>query len=107
MKINKSQLQQLIQEVAASQSVLLEQPRPPIIGQEQTGHYTKNSDEYEGEDTKRSLFHMSSQAQQLHDMIGEDEKLEPWARAAIVKATDNLEKVFKSLMYDKQNPRGH
>ena len=107
MKITRSQLKQLIAEsISESQSVLLEMPQPPIVGQEQTGDYTKDPDGYEGEMAKRSLFHMAAQAQQLHDLIMEDENLEPWVQAKITKAADYLEKAFKAIMYEKDNPRG-
>tara|TARA_R100001594_G_C3948722_1_gene242473 strand:+ start:302 stop:631 length:330 start_codon:yes stop_codon:yes gene_type:complete len=102
MKITRSQLKHLILEsISENQSVLLEMPRPPIVGQEQTGDYTKDPDGYEGEMAKRSLFHMSQQAQQLHDMLMGDENLEPWVQDKITKAADYLEKAFKAITYDK------
>jgi len=108
MKIKRSDLRHMIQEVVAADrtSLLLEKPDNTIVGQEQEGNYTKDPDGYEGEMAKRSLFHMSSQAQQLHDALAEDENLEPWVQDKISKASDYLEKAFKAIMYDKQNPRG-
>jgi len=38
--------------------------------------------------------------------LAEDENLEPWVQDKISKASDYLEKAFKAIMYDKQNPRG-
>ena len=102
MKITRSQLKQLIMEgISENESILLEMPQPPIVGQEQTGDYTKDPDGYEGEMAKRSLFHMSQQAQQLHDMLMGDENLEPWVQDKITKAADYLEKAFKAITYDK------
>tara|TARA_Y100000593_G_scaffold89180_1_gene172804 strand:- start:1540 stop:1869 length:330 start_codon:yes stop_codon:yes gene_type:complete len=102
MKITRTQLKFLIQEaIAEKSSVLLEMPQPPIVGQEQTGDYTKDPDGYEGEMAKRSLYHMSQQAQQLHDMLMGDENLEPWVQDKITKAADYLEKAFKAITYDK------
>ena len=107
MKISRNELQELIKEViGASYSVLLESPDTPIVGQEQTGNYTKDPDGYEGEMAKRSLYHMAAQAQQLHDMITEDENLEPWVQDKISKAADYLEKAFKAISYEKQHPEG-
>lgn len=107
MKLSRQQLQQMIYEVArSSSSILLESPQPPIVGQEQTGDYTKDPDGYEGEMAKRSLFHMAAQAQQLHDIIMEDENLEPWVQDKISKAADYLEKAFKAIKYEKENPEG-
>ena len=107
MKISRNELQELIKEViTADQSVLLEGPGASIVGQEQTGDYDKDPDGYEGEMAKRSLYHMSQQAQQLHDMLKGDENLEPWVQDKITKAADYLEKAFKSITYDRQNPEG-
>tara|TARA_R100000008_G_scaffold1988_3_gene1670 strand:- start:891 stop:1220 length:330 start_codon:yes stop_codon:yes gene_type:complete len=107
MKITRSTLKQLIIEsISKEQSILLEMPQPPIVGQEQTGDYTKDPDGYEGEMAKRSLYHMSQQAQQLHDMLQEDENLEPWVQDKITKAADYLEKAFKAITYDKGPGQG-
>jgi len=107
MKITRAELKRLIAEsISESQSILLEMPQPPVVGQEQTGDYTKDPDGYEGEMAKRSLFHMSQQAQQLHDMLQGDENLEPWVQAKITKAADYLEKAFKAVTYDKGPGQG-
>ena len=106
MKISKNELKKMIAEELNSSSVLLEMPTGPIVGQEQTGPYTKDPDRYEGEMARRSLYHMAAQAQQLHDMLTDDENLKPWVAAKITKAADYLEKAFKAITYDKQNPEG-
>jgi len=108
MKITRSELKNLIREsIAENQSVLLEMPEAPIVGQEQANDsYTKDPDGYEGEMAKRSLFHMSQQAQQLHDMLQGDENLEPWVQDKITKAADYLEKAFKAVTYDKGPGQG-
>jgi hypothetical protein len=106
MKISKNELKKMIAEELNGSSVLLEMPTGPIVGQEQTGPYTKDPDGYEGEMAKRSLYHMAAQAQQLHDLIQDNENLKPWVAAKITKAADYLEKAFKAITYDKQNPEG-
>jgi hypothetical protein len=106
MKISKNELKKMIAKELNGSSVLLEMPTGPIVGQEQTGPYTKDPDGYEGEMARRSLYHMAAQAQQLHDMILDDENLKPWVQAKITKAADYLEKAFKAITYDKQNPEG-
>lgn len=107
MKLSRTALKALIaEEINKNSSILLEMPVPPIIGQEQTGDYTKDPDGYEGEMAKRSLYHMAAQAQQLHDMIMEDENLEPWVQEKISKAADYLEKAFKAISYDKGPGQG-
>jgi hypothetical protein len=117
MKITRNELKNMISEALNSElSVLLEAPdvpaaayqrqEVPIVGQEQEGSYTKAPTEYGDEDAKRSLFHMGAQAQQLHDMIQSDDGLAPEILDSINHAADLLEKAFKALMYDKQNPAG-
>ncbi len=104
MMLTKSNLKKMIAEALyEQQSVLLE---APIVGQEQRGDYTKDPDGYEGEMAKRSLYHMSQQAQQLHDMLQGDENLEPWVQDKISKAADYLEKAFKAIIYDKGPGQG-
>ena len=106
MKISKEELKKMIAEELNGSSVLLEMPTGPIVGQEQTGPYTKDPDGYEGEMARRSLYHMASQAQQLHDMLTDDENLKPRVQAKITKAADYLEKAFKAISYDKGPGRG-
>jgi hypothetical protein len=108
MKISRNQLLALINEVGReSHSVLFEAPDGgDVVGQEQTGDYTKDPDEYDGDIAKKQLFHMGAQAQQLHDMVGEDVDLDPWIQKEITNAATSLEKAFKAIIYDKQNPKG-
>ena len=44
MKISKKELKKMIAEELNGSSVLLEMPTAPIVGQEQTGPYTKDPD---------------------------------------------------------------
>ncbi len=107
MKITRNELKNMIAETLNSErSVLLEMPEGPIVGQEQEGSYTKAPTEYGDEDAKRSLFHMGAQSQQLHDMIQPDDGLDPEILNNIKQSADLLEKAFKALTYDKQNPVG-
>tara|TARA_R110000751_G_scaffold103174_1_gene198385 strand:- start:48 stop:374 length:327 start_codon:yes stop_codon:yes gene_type:complete len=107
MKITRNQLKNLIVETMNDElSVLLEAPEGTIVGQEQEGSYTKDPAEYGDEAAKRTLFHMTAQAQQLHDMIQPDDGVAPEILDGINQAGSLLEKAFKALMYDKQNPEG-
>tara|TARA_R110000751_G_scaffold34724_1_gene85611 strand:- start:24 stop:350 length:327 start_codon:yes stop_codon:yes gene_type:complete len=107
MKISRTQLQKLISEaICESNSILLESPGDPIVGQEQEGSYTKDPKEYEGERTKRDLYHLSAQAQQLHDMFADGDSLDAEVRDKISSAAKSIEEAFKAITYDKQNPRG-
>jgi len=107
MKISRNQLLALISEVVReSHSVLFEAPDGVVVGQQQTGDYTKDPDSYGGDIAKKQLFHMGAQAQQLHDMVSTDDDLDPQIQKEIADAAESLEKAFKAIIYDKQNPKG-
>ena len=101
MKISKNELKKMIAEELNDSSVLLEAPQ-----MHQDAGYEKDPDGYEGNMAKRSLYHMAAQAQQLHDMLQDDENLEPWVQSKITKAADYLEKAFKSISYEKGPGKG-
>jgi hypothetical protein len=109
MKITRKELKELIAEsIKDSKSVLLEFPVPgsaPRMGPNAPEH-EKDPDGVEGSMARKSLYHMSAQATQLHSMLADDENLEPWVQDKITKAADYLESVFKHVTYDKQNPAG-
>ena len=104
MKISKKELKKMIAEELNGSSVLLEMPQMNQL--DPASNYEKDPDGYEGNMAKRSLYHMAAQAQQLHDMLQDDENLEPWVAAKITKAADYLEKAFKAISYDKGPGRG-
>ena len=115
MKLTRGILKDLIsEEITKKASILLEMPAGDTKNGESGGpapnkkeqSYSKDPDGYEGEMAKRSLYHMSQQAQQLHDMLAEDENLEPWVQDKISKAADYLEKAFKAITYDKGPGQG-
>ena len=105
MKISKKELKKMIAEELNGSSVLLEMPQMNQLDPA-SNNYEKDPDGYEGNMAKRSLYHMAAQAQQLHDMLQDDENLEPWVAAKITKAADYLEKAFKSISYDKGPGQG-
>jgi len=104
MKISKKELKKMIAEELNGSSVLLEMPQ--MNRMDPVANYEKDPDGYEGNMAKKSLYHMATQAQQLHDMLQDDENLEPWVAAKITKAADYLEKAFKAISYDKGPGRG-
>jgi len=107
MSITIEALRKLVaKEIRSSRSVLIESPLDSIVGQEQTGDHDKDPSEYGAEKAKRSLYHMGTQAQQLHDMIGAEDEMDPQSEADIAKSAELLEKVFKALTYVKQHPEG-
>ena len=104
MKISKKELKKMIAEELNGSSVLLEMPQMNMM--DPASNYEKDPDGYEGSMAKRSLYHMAAQAQQLHDMLQDDENLEPWVAAKITKAADYLERAFKAISYDKGPGKG-
>ena len=105
MKISKKELKKMIAEELNRSSVLLEMPQMNQLDPA-SNNYDKDPDGYEGNMAKRSLYHMAAQAQQLHDMLQDDENLEPWVQSKITKAADYLEKAFKAISYDKGPGQG-
>tara|TARA_Y100001970_G_C13917180_1_gene691577 strand:- start:233 stop:556 length:324 start_codon:yes stop_codon:yes gene_type:complete len=105
MKISKNELKKMIAEELNGSSVLLEMPQMNTLDPA-SNNYEKDPDGYEGNMAKRSLYHMAAQAQQLHDMLHDDENLEPWVQSKITKAADYLEKAFKSISYEKGPGKG-
>jgi|TARA_A100000172_G_scaffold20201_1_gene11346 hypothetical protein len=111
MKITKDELKQLIAEaISEKNSILLEMPLGSSSGTKMhalDNHPTeKDPDGYEGHMAKKSLYFMARQADQLHDMIVDDENLEPWVQAKITKAADYLTSAFEAITYEKDNPKG-
>ncbi len=104
MKLSKNELRRMIAEELNDSSVLLEMPKMNMM--DPASNYERDPDGYEGNMAKRSLYHMAAQAQQLHDMLHDDENLEPWVAAKITKAADYLEKAFKAISYDKGPGKG-
>ena len=98
------ELKKMIAEEINGPSVLLEMPQMNQLNP--ASDYDKDPDGYEGNMAKRSLYHMAAQPQQLHDMLMDDENLEPWVSAKITKAADYLEKAFKSISYEKGPGKG-
>ena len=97
MKITRKELQSLIQEALNQrQSILLEAPQNP-----EERPYEKDPDGSEGNMAKRDLFHLGQKAQQLHDILMDDESLEPWVQAKITKAASMMSSVFDHMMYEK------
>ncbi|MAH51270.1 hypothetical protein CMI37_35965 [Candidatus Pacearchaeota archaeon] len=102
MKITRKELATLIvEEARRANSILFEMP------EDSTGtHSSSDINENDGDASKRALYHMSQQSQQLHDMLMGDENLEPWVQDKIVKAARDLEEVFKAITYDKGPGQG-
>ena len=123
MKITRNELKTIItEEVSRSQSVLLEMPTTegaydyreedkehgnPAVPEDSNKEPGVEGTGNEHVDLARqSLFHMAQQAQQLHDMLKDGEELAPHVESSLKIAAGSLEEIFKSVIYDKQNPSG-
>lgn len=91
MKLTRKQLKSLITEVITEQSsVLLEAP-----------YDSHDHDDDEGLMVKKELFHIAQKAQQLHDILMDDEELDPGVQSKIAKAAAMVGSVFDHMMYTK------
>mgnify|MGYP003627659682 CR=1 FL=1 len=111
MKLTKKSLKALIsEELRGLNTVLLEMPERDREehedGQGSSPSRQMAPEGDEGEMAKRSLYHMSQQSQQLHDMLTDEESLEPWVLDKISKAAGFLEEAFKAVTYDKGPGQG-
>ena len=111
MKITRDSLMGLINEVRnQTNSILLEMPGGSSTGTRMGAqdNHANNQDpsSFQENTSKKSLYHLARQADQLHDMISDDDDLEPQVRAKITKAAQYIKDVFESITYEKDNPKG-
>lgn len=93
MKITKERLEQLIQEELAV----------GVIGPEEMegGEEPRDPDGYEGRMAKQNLWKICEYARTLHDLIGDDENLEPWVEEKIAVAAFMMDSVGHYMEYEK------
>ena len=100
MKLTKSNLDQLIQEMLLEyNSTLIEMPTSEMVRPHEGGSSSKN--DREGAMMKQQLFHMAQQANQLHDMLHEADNVEEWVQDKVSGAAKDLRSVFDHLLYSK------
>ena len=100
MKISKERLKELVQEelavsfggVAPAPMLAAATPKP-------------NSDG-EGYMAKQNLWKIAEYAQEMHDLIEDDESLEPWIQEKIAVASFMMDSVGHFLQYEKMRA-GH
>ncbi len=75
---------------------------PPILPQNPAHQsYSIDPDGYEGKMAKTNLFKMAEYATELHNMIMDNENLEPWVEEKIAVAASMLDSVKHHLEYKK------
>jgi len=107
MKISKERLKQIIKEeltvgVAPEKS---EMPHEMGHDEYEGGEYPRDPHGYEGQMAKTNLWKIAEYAQEMHDLIHDDEDLEPWVEEKIAVASYMLDQVGHHLQYMKH--RGH
>ena len=98
MKITKDRLKQIIKEEL---EVSVAGRHDEMHG----GEYQKDPDGYEGRMTKGNLYKIAEYAHELHNLIEDDENLEPWVEEKIAVAAYMMDSVGHYLQYEKH--RGH
>jgi len=59
----------------------------------------------EGAMAKRQLYNVIEQAQEVHDMLGEDDQLEAWVQSKLTKIASMMSAVQHHLNYEyKEEP---
>ena len=100
MKISRNQLETLIEDLLKEESTtLLETP--------EMGQKIPSGSDREGGMAKQKLFHMGQQAQQLHDLLADDQELEGWIQDKVSSAAKDLRAIFDHVVYNatKDGPR--
>jgi len=59
--------------------------------------------EYEGKMAKSHLFKIAKYATELHNMLEDDENLEPWVQDKITIASHNMSAIMHHLEYKKMS----
>lgn len=101
----------IVEEINNQRNVLLEEAPVPDPGQRSPAgpedRYLTDDEGREKVDlAKQTLFHMAAQAQQLHDIVVDGDRINPSVLSSIIDAAGDLEEAFKAITYDKQNPGG-
>jgi hypothetical protein len=93
MKIAKDRLKQIIKEELEMGEV----------GHDEMGGgaYPKDPEGYEGRMTKQNLWKIAEYAKEMHDLIHDDENLEPWVEEKIAVAAYMMDSVGHYLQYEK------
>lgn len=57
--------------------------------------------DYAGRMSKSNLYNMAKHAMMLHDMLKDNQEMEPWVQEKIAIATDAMETVAEYMEYEK------
>ena len=95
MKLTKRDLEMLIKEVIVEKnSILLEMPEEDLSDTQETLRSPSQM-------IKQQLFHIAGKANQLSELIQDEEELEENTLSQILKASKLITVVFDDLLYKK------
>jgi hypothetical protein len=94
MKISKDRLKQLVQEELAIGFA-------PSDEEMEGGESPRDPYGYEGRMVKQNLWKIAEYAKKMHDLIADDEDLEPWVEEKIAVAGFMMDSVGHYLQYEK------
>jgi hypothetical protein len=101
MKISKDRLKQIIKEELAV-GVAGDLPHGGKHDEMAGGDYPRDQHGYEGEMAKTNLWKVAEYAKEMHDLIHDDEDLEPWVEEKIAVAAYMMDQIGHHLQYMKQ-----
>ena len=101
MKISKDRLKQIIKEELAV-GVAGDLPRGGEHDEMAGGDYLHDQHGYEGQMAKTNLWKVAEYAKEMHDLIHDDEDLEPWVEEKIAVAAYMMDQIGHHLQYMKQ-----
>ena len=93
MKISKERLKEIVKEEMSMGMI----PAQEMSG----GGHTRDPDGYEGRMAKQNLWKLAGYAQELHDLVADDENLEPWVEEKIAVASFMIDSVAHYIQYEK------
>jgi hypothetical protein len=107
MKITKRQLQQIIkEELTECMSDMGMMPgMAPAPAVQVVDIDGRGEEQYEGRMAKGNLYNMAKHATMLHNLIQDNEDLEPWLEEKIAVAADAIETVAQYMEYEKMRGR--
>jgi len=105
MKIDNNYLRELIRECMQDMSVGVTNFAPPMMPAklDSMGNMPYKVDQhgYEGRMSKANLFKIAEYAMELHNMIHDNEDLEPWVQEKIAVASSMLDSIGHFMQYEK------
>jgi len=103
MKISNDLLRSLIRECMQDMGMGVSNFAPAVepAKPQMMGGAAPDPDGYEGRMAKSNLFKMAEYSMQLHNMIQDEQNLEPWVQEKIAVAASMMDSVAHYMQYEK------